>query len=155
METRHEFLSFTLQDDEYGLPILDVRELRGWSPVRKVPNSPDYFKGVWEIRGEYLPIIDLKMRLGLGKTELTDVTVVVVLSDGQGNPFGIMVDAVSEVYPLSDEAIKAPPKVSMGVDQRFIRGLASVQAGHLILLNMEALLDVEKLSELTQHESWV
>ena len=65
-----EFLSFVLGDDEYGVPILDVREVRGWSSVREVPNSPDYMLGVLEIRGEYVPIVDLRSRFGLPPAQI-------------------------------------------------------------------------------------
>ncbi len=105
MDTQ-EFLSFILENDEYGVPILDVREVRGWSCVREVPNSPDYMKGVLEIRGEYVPIVDLRMRFSLPPAEINSTTVVIVLNDPNMQPLGIIVDAVSEVYDLTDEDIK-------------------------------------------------
>ncbi|RTZ17917.1 purine-binding chemotaxis protein CheW [Vibrio aquaticus] len=150
-----EFLSFVLENEEYGVPILDVREVRGWSAVREIPNSPDYMKGVLEIRGEYIPIVDLRMRFGLSPADIGATTVVIVLNDGQSNPLGIIVDGVSEVYPLSEEQIKAPPTVSNEVKQDYVRGIASVTNGHLILIDLEALFDISELSVPNQvEESW-
>lgn len=155
MVITQEFLSFVLENEEYGVPILDVREVRGWNAVREIPNSPDYMKGVLEIRGEYIPIVDLRMRFGLSPAEIGPTTVVIVLNDGQSNPLGIIVDGVSEVYPLSDEQIKAPPTVSNEVKQGYVRGIASVTNGHLILIDLEALFDISELSVPNQvEESW-
>jgi len=78
-----EYLSFILEDEEYAVPILDVREVRGWSEVRSVPNSPNYLKGVLEIRGEYVPIVDLRMRFNLTPSVINHTTVVIVLNDEQ------------------------------------------------------------------------
>ncbi|NOH72040.1 purine-binding chemotaxis protein CheW [Vibrio pectenicida] len=147
-----EFLSFILGEDEYGVPILDVREVRGWGAVREVPNSPSYMLGVLEIRGEYVPIVDLRARFGLPPAEISSTTVVIVLNDAQMHPLGIIVDGVSEVYPLTDEQIKPAPHVSRSVDHGFIRGIASVENGHLILIKLEALFDVAELAELDQKE---
>ncbi|AIS57876.1 chemotaxis protein CheW [Vibrio coralliilyticus] len=150
-----EFLSFVLGDDEYGVPILDVREVRGWSSVREVPNSPDYMLGVLEIRGEYVPIVDLRSRFGLPPAQISATTVVIVLNDAEMHPLGIIVDGVSEVYPLTDEQIKPAPHVSHSVDHSYIRGIASVENGHLILIKLEALFDVSELVVPDQNEeSW-
>ncbi|WCE31364.1 chemotaxis protein CheW [Vibrio sp. SCSIO 43137] len=140
-----EFLSFVLGEEEYGVPILDVREVRGWSAVRQVPYSPDYMAGVLEIRGEYVPIVDLRHRFGLTPAKISATTVVVVLNNTEMYPLGIIVDGVSEVYPLTDEQIKPPPPVSGGFDIGFIRGIARVENGDLILINMDALFDYKQL----------
>ncbi len=150
-----EFLSFLLGDEEYGVPILDVREVRGWSAVREVPNSPDFMLGLLEIRGEYVPIVDIRARFGLSLAEIGATTVVIVLNDAQMHPLGIIVDGVSEVYPLTDEQIKPAPHVSDSVDHSYIRGIASVENGHLILIKLEALFDVSELAVPDQtEESW-
>ena len=86
-----EFLSFILEEEEYGVPILDVREVRGWSEVREVPNSPEYLLGVLEIRGEYIPIVDLRMRFNLTPAAIGATTVVIVLNDAEKHPLGIIV----------------------------------------------------------------
>ncbi|NVD08636.1 purine-binding chemotaxis protein CheW [Vibrio sp. JPW-9-11-11] len=150
-----EFLSFVLEGDEYAVPILDVREVRGWTPVRQVPNSPSYMQGVLEIRGEYIPIVDLRLRFGLSPAVINATTVVIVLNDDQRHPLGIIVDGVSEVYSLSREQIKPSPHVSQDVDHSYVQGIASVPNGHLILINMQALFDAAELTQPDQlQESW-
>ncbi|MCZ4292998.1 chemotaxis protein CheW [Vibrio sinaloensis] len=155
MIATQEFLSFVLEGEEYGVPILDVREVRGWSTVREVPNSPAYMKGVLEIRGEYVPIVDLRMRFGLTPATIGVTTVVIVLNDTHKHPLGIIVDGVSEVYPLTEEQIKPSPHVSSDVDHSYVRGIASVSNGHLVLINLDALFDAAELAVPNQaEESW-
>ena len=155
MIATQEFLSFLLEGEEYGVPILDVREVRGWNTVREVPNSPAYMKGVLEIRGEYVPIVDLRMRFGLAPATISVTTVVIVLNDAQHQPLGIIVDGVSEVYPLTEEQIKPSPHVSSDVDHSYVRGIASVSNGHLVLINLDALFDAAELVVPDQaEESW-
>jgi len=122
-----EYLSFVVDDDEYGVPILDVREVRGWSDVRKVPNAPAYLVGVLEIRGEYVPVADLRVRFHLPPSHISNTTVVVVL-------------------------IKPPPQ-TMKMEQRYIKGLAATSNGHLIIINLEALFDVAELTRTTVEEA--
>ncbi|WP_295899073.1 chemotaxis protein CheW [uncultured Vibrio sp.] len=150
---KQEFLSFVLADEEYGVPILDVREVRGWNAVREVPNSPDYLHGLLDIRGEYVPIVDLRMRFNLSPAEICATTVVIVLNDANKHPLGVIVDAVSEVYDLSDEQIKPAPHVSVTVDQSYIKGIAAVESGHLILINLEALFDIKELNNTSVEEA--
>lgn len=85
---QREFLSFVLDDEEYGIPILEVREVRGWSPVRILPNAPPFVIGLLDIRGEYIPIVDLKRRLGLVPVEINATTVVVVINAANQQPLG-------------------------------------------------------------------
>ncbi|MEZ8823924.1 chemotaxis protein CheW [Vibrio amylolyticus] len=150
---KQEFLSFVLEDEEYGVPILDVREVRGWNAVREVPNSPDYLHGLLDIRGEYVPIVDLRMRFNLPPAVICSTTVVIVLNDANKHPLGVIVDAVSEVYDLSDEEIKPAPHVSVTVDQSYIKGIAAVESGHLILIKLEALFDIKELNNTSVEEA--
>jgi purine-binding chemotaxis protein CheW len=143
--TTDEYLSFIVDEEEYGVPILDVREVRGWTPVREVPSSPDFMLGVLEIRGEYVPIVDLRQRFNLDKATIDATTVVVVLNDAEMVPLGVIVDGVSEVYPLIEEQIKPPPALSTSTERAFIKGIAQVPNGELILLNMEALFERSEL----------
>ncbi|ELP5726914.1 purine-binding chemotaxis protein CheW [Vibrio vulnificus] len=149
---QQEYLSFVVDNDEYGVPILDVREVRGWSAVRKVPNAPKYLVGVLEIRGEYVPVADLRVRFNLSPSEIGNTTVVVVLNDVQHNPLGIIVDAVAEVYALDEGEIKPPPQ-TMRMEQRYIKGLAATANGHLMIINLEALFDVAELTRTTVEEA--
>ncbi|NAX17271.1 MULTISPECIES: chemotaxis protein CheW [unclassified Vibrio] len=144
---KQEFLSFVLDNDEYAVPILEVREVRGWSDVRSVPNAPDYLVGLLNIRGEYVPIVDLRIRFRLPPAQIGATTVVIVLNDAQRNPLGIIVDGVSEVYDLAAEEIKPVPALSTTVEPQFMKGIASVANGHLILINIETLFDVPGLNQ--------
>jgi purine-binding chemotaxis protein CheW len=150
---KQEFLSFVLADEEYGVPILDVREVRGWNAVREVPNSPEYLHGLLDIRGEYVPIVDLRMRFNLSPAIICATTVVIVLNDANNHPLGVIVDAVSEVYDLAEEQIKPAPHVSITVEQSYIKGIAAVESGHLILINLEALFDIKELNNSSVEEA--
>ncbi|WP_394246600.1 chemotaxis protein CheW [Vibrio profundi] len=148
-----EYLSFILENEEYAVPILDVREVRGWNQVRSVPNSPEYLLGVLEIRGEYVPIVDLRMRFNLTPAVINATTVVIVLNDANKHPLGIIVDAVAEVYALEPTAIKPAPHMSLTLDESYIKGIASEANGHLIIINLEALFDVQELTNSSVEEA--
>ncbi|WP_394201310.1 chemotaxis protein CheW [Shewanella waksmanii] len=140
-----EFLSFMVAGEEYGVPILDVREVRGWTDVRDIPNAPEFVRGVLNIRGEYVPIVDLRARLGFDPANLSPTTVVVVLSDSARNPLGIIVDAVAEVYQLTPEELKPPPS-TLEHKVKYVQSLASIEGRELIVMMMSALFDFEALN---------
>ncbi|WP_028023036.1 chemotaxis protein CheW [Enterovibrio calviensis] len=144
-----EYLSFLIDDEEYGLNILDVKEVRGWSEIRKLPNSESYLLGVLELRGEYIPIIDLRQRFNMSPSVLSKTTVVVIVRNEQGQSLGIIVDAVAEVYQLSASQIKTAPSF-VKIDERFIEGIASVSGNHVVLIQLERLFDFDVLHEVTQ-----
>ncbi|MEZ8144433.1 chemotaxis protein CheW [Enterovibrio norvegicus FF-33] len=144
-----EYLSFMIDDEEYGLNILDVKEVRGWSDIRKLPNSESYLLGVLELRGEYIPIIDLRQRFNMPPSVLSKTTVVVIVRNAEGQSLGIIVDAVAEVYQLSASQIKAAPGF-VKIDERFIEGIASVSGNHVVLIQLERLFDFDVLHEVTQ-----
>lgn len=144
-----EYLSFLIEDEEYGLNILDVKEVRGWSDVRKLPNSASYLLGVLELRGEYIPIVDLRQRFNMSPSVLGKTTVVVIVKNGSGQSLGIIVDAVAEVYQLSAKQIKSAPGYAK-VDERFIEGIASINGKHVVLIHLENLFDFDELQEVAQ-----
>ncbi len=144
-----EYLSFLIEDEEYGLNILDVKEVRGWSDVRKLPNSASYLLGVLELRGEYIPIVDLRQRFNMSPSVLGKTTVVVIVKNGSGQSLGIIVDAVAEVYQLSAKQIKSAPGYAK-VDERFIEGIASIDGKHVVLIHLENLFDFDELQEVAQ-----
>ncbi|MBV7297851.1 chemotaxis protein CheW [Enterovibrio paralichthyis] len=144
-----EYLSFLIEDEEYGLNILDVKEVRGWSDVRKLPNSASYLLGVLELRGEYIPIVDLRQRFNMSPSVLGKTTVVVIVKNGSGQSLGIIVDAVAEVYQLSAKQIKSAPGY-VKVDERFIEGIASIDGKHVVLIHLENLFDFDELQEVAQ-----
>ncbi len=146
-----EFLSFLIDDEEYGVNILDVKEVRGWSDVRKLPNSESYLLGVLELRGEYIPIVDLRQRFNMEPAILCSTTVVVIVRNEEGQSLGIIVDAVAEVYQLSAGQIKAAPGY-VKIDERFIEGIASVNGKHVVLIQLDTLFDFDELHEVAQPE---
>ncbi|ENM5741827.1 chemotaxis protein CheW [Vibrio metoecus] len=150
---QREFLSFILDDEEYGIPILEVREVRGWSPVRVIPNAPPFVIGLLDIRGEYIPILDLKRRLGLVPVEINATTVVVVINAANQQPLGLIVDAVAEVYALSEQEIKRAPSISTVIGNQYVKGIAAIKNRHLVLIDIDALFDVEALNLSSTAES--
>jgi purine-binding chemotaxis protein CheW len=131
-------LTFSLAGEEYGLDILAVREIRGWTPVTRIPQLPAHLLGVLNLRGSIVPVMDMRLRFGLERDGYGEGTVVVIVKAGERS-FGIVVDAVSDVIELDHAAIRPVPDMGVVVDTRFLRGLAA-HAGRLVML-----LDVEKL----------
>jgi len=147
-----QFLTFTLDGEEYGVEILRVQEIKGWMPVTRVPNTPDYMQGVLNLRGTIVPIVDLRMRFRLEKAEYTPVTVVIVLTvmDGERRrTLGVVVDGVSDVVTVDRADLKPPPDFGTSVDTDFIDGIATVDDKMIMLLDIDRLLTSEELQDLT------
>jgi len=146
-----QFLSFTLGGEEYGVDILRVQEIRSWEPVSRIPNVPSYEKGVVNLRGAIVPIVDLRERFGLGHVEYTPLTVVVVLQTqteaGQTRIMGVVVDSVSDVVDVDKKTIQDAPNFGTKVSTEFINGLASVNERMVMLLDVEKLLKLEVLDD--------
>jgi len=152
-----EYLTFMVESEEYGVDILCVQEIRGWQPVRKIPNTPPYVRGVINLRGTIVPIIDMRERFGFDLKEYSATTVVIVLrslksiKDGTNdeNIIGVVVDAVSEVYDLKLDQIKDAPDFGSNIDTRFIKGLADVDKKLVVLLDLDKFLNFEELHSLS------
>jgi purine-binding chemotaxis protein CheW len=143
-----QYLSFALGTEEYGVDILRVQEIRSWEPVSRIPNVPFYEKGVVNLRGSIVPIIDLREKLYLKFTEYTPLTVVVVLQTSDGNKtrtMGVVVDSVSDVITVNKTKIQDAPDFGQKVDNEFINGLVSVNERMVILLDVDKLLKLEEL----------
>jgi len=156
MNDEQEYLTFLLHGEEFGIDILCVQEIRVWSSVTELPNKPDYLKGVINLRGVIIPIVDLRQRFGLAKLEYNEQTVTIILKghNGQKNMVvGIVVDAVSEVYKFNKKAISKAPAFGNKIDNCFLKGLASVENKLIILLESKALLDEDELYTFTESES--
>ncbi|MCF6202625.1 MAG: chemotaxis protein CheW [Methylococcaceae bacterium] len=151
IENLVQFLSFTLGDEEYGVDILSVQEIRSWEPVSRIPNVPDYEKGVVNLRGAIVPIIDLRERFGLGHLEYSPLTVVVVLQmqtkEGQARVMGVVVDSVSDVIDVDKKTIQDAPNFGTKVSTEFINGLASVNDRMVMILDVEKLLKLDDLGD--------
>lgn len=151
--TGDEYLTFTLASEEYGVDILRVQELRGWEPVTRVPNSPDYVKGVLNLRGAIVPVIDLRVRFNLPVEEYSSLTVVIVLSvkdkkDDHERIISVVVDEISDVVKAKLSDIQATPKFGSVLDVEYISGLADAGGKMLMLLNVDTMLSVSDMKQL-------
>jgi len=147
-ENAAQYLSFTLNDEEYGVDILRVQEIRSWEPVSRIPNVPHYEKGVVNLRGSIVPIIDLREKLCIKFTEYTYLTVVVVLQtndDNKTRTMGVVVDSVSDVITLDKTKIQGAPDFGTKISSEFINGLVTVNDRMVILLDVDKLLKLEDL----------
>lgn len=138
----NEFLTFTLGDEEYGVDILKVQEIRGYDTVTKIPDAPDYIKGVINLRGTIVPVIDLRIKFKLGKVEYNTFTVMIILNVAK-RVVGIVVDGVSDVMALTPDQVRPPPEMGGGdasSSSNFITGLGTLDDRMLILVDIEKLL---------------
>lgn len=140
-----QYLTFVMDSEEYGIEILSVQEIRGWEPMTAIPNAPDYVKGVINLRGTVVPVIDLRLRFQLPKVDYSEVTVVVivkVLISGHEKIMGIVVDAVSDVYSLNKDEAAQTPAVGDMANKEFIDGLINVGDKMVVLLDLNKVLDI-------------
>jgi purine-binding chemotaxis protein CheW len=135
----NEFLTFTLGSEEYGIDILKVQEIRGYDAITHVANMPAFIKGVVNLRGNIVPIIDLRIKFRLGKVEYNEFTVVIIVNVS-GRVMGVVVDSVSDVITLANEQIKPAPSFSAGAETSYVIGLGSLDDRMLILTDIECLL---------------
>ncbi len=147
-----QVLTFVLGAETYGVDILRVQEIRGWSVVTKIPQSPPHVLGVLNLRGSIVPIVDLRMRLNLERAEYTAVTVIIVLSVVSGanrRDFGVVVDGVSDVVDVSESSVRPPPDLGARAATAYIRGLVPVAERMVVLLDIDRLIgsDLESLAE--------
>ncbi len=134
-----EFLTFTLGKEEYGIEILKVQEIRSYEQVTTIANAPEFIKGVVNLRGIIVPIVDMRIKFNLGKAEYNELTVVIVLNVA-GRVVGMVVDGVSDVIQLAAEQIRPAPDFSSSFDIRYITGLGTVDERMLILVDIERLM---------------
>ena len=140
-----EFLTFTLGSEEYGMDILKVQEIRGYDAVTTIANTPDFIKGVINLRGTIVPIVDLRIKFHLGTVEYNQLTVVIILNLGH-RVVGIVVDSVSDVLALTPEQIRPTPDLSAGLDTQYITGLGTVGERMLILVDIEKLMSSHEMA---------
>ena len=134
-----QFLTLRLGGEDYAIDILRVQEIRSYEAPTRMVNAPAFIKGVINLRGVIVPIVDLRLKLHIEPVAYDDFTVVIILNV-RGTVLGAVVDAVSDVVTLSADAIKPAPQFEAALDSRFITGLASVAERMLIVINMDALL---------------
>lgn len=142
-----QYLTFILGNEHYGIDILTVKEIRGWEPPTRIPRSPKHVKGVTNLRGLIVPIIDLREQFQIGETTYSPTTVVIVLSlnnNTNQRTMGFVVDAVSDVLNAEAENIKKPSAFYGNVDESYIEGLVNVGDNVVTILKVEQLLSLDE-----------
>lgn len=134
-----EFLTFRLGDEEYGVDILKVQEIRGYDRVTSIAHAPSFVKGVINLRGLIVPIVDLRIKFQLGRVEYNAFTVVIILNVAN-RVVGMVVDSVSDVITLAPEAVRSAPQLGAAVDTTYILGLGSLDERMIILVDIERLM---------------
>lgn len=140
-----EYLSFVLGNEEYGIEILKVQEIRGYDAVTPIANTPAFIKGVINLRGSIVPIIDLRLRFNLGKAEYNEFTVVIILNLS-GRVVGIVVDGVSDVMALTASQVRPVPELVATIDTKYLVGLGTVDDRMLILVDIERLMSSQEMA---------
>jgi purine-binding chemotaxis protein CheW len=140
-----EYLSFLLGREEYGIEILKVQEIRGYDAVTQIPNTPIFIKGVVNLRGKIVPIVDLRIKFNLENIEYNEFTVVIVLNFS-GRIMGVVVDGVSDVIALNQAQIEPMPSLVTGIDTQYIIGLATYEERMLILVAIEQLMNSQEMA---------
>ena len=146
---RQEFLSFTLGKEEYGIEILKVQEIRSYEQPTTIANAPAFIKGVVNLRGIIVPIVDMRVKFNLASAEYNDLTVVIVLNVA-GRVVGMVVDAVSDVISLAAGQIRPAPDFSSSFDVKYITGLGTVDERMLILVDIEKLMSGSDMALMDQ-----
>ena len=140
MQGGNEYLTFTLGKEEYGIEILKVQEIRGYEAVTRIANAPEFIKGVVNLRGIIVPILDMRIKFNLGQAEYNQFTVVIILNVA-GRVVGMVVDSVSDVIQLTAEQIRPAPDFSSATfDTKYITGLGTIDRRMLILVDIEQLM---------------
>jgi purine-binding chemotaxis protein CheW len=134
-----QFLTFTVGKEEFGVDIMMVREVKGWSETTRLPNSPEHLRGVLNLRGIIIPIFDLRARFGGGLTEANEKNVVVIIAVSN-RTLGILVDTVSDILTVGSSEIKPSPETNTGQNEKFVSGLIAVEGRMVVLLDIEMLL---------------
>lgn len=140
-----EYLTFRLGDEEYGVDILRVQEIRSYDPVTRIANAPGFIKGVINLRGNIVPIVDMRVRLQLGLAAYDPTTVVIILNVDT-RTVGVVVDGVSDVVALKPEELRPPPELGGALDTRYVTGLGALEDRMLILIDIESLINEDILN---------
>jgi purine-binding chemotaxis protein CheW len=139
-----EFLTFVLGKETYALDVMTVKEIRGYQPVTKLANAPDFVKGVLNLRGDIVPIIDLRIKFAVGEATYNDFTIVIMLNIGE-RVVGIVVDEVSDVIKVAAQEVKPPPEFGVVFDSSYLYGLTTIDQQMIILINIESLISSDEL----------
>ncbi len=151
--TDEQYLTFVMGIEEYGVEILRVQEICGWQVPTKLPNTPNYLKGVINLRGTIVPVVDLRVRFHFAEPTydvLTVIVVVKVVTEDKTRVIGLVVDAVSDVHTIPQTRVQAVSEVGTSIDVEYLQGVSNVNNKMIILLNIDRLLDVKDIPETTK-----
>ncbi|GAA4417697.1 chemotaxis protein CheW [Acidovorax lacteus] len=146
-----EYLTFRLDQEEYGIDILKVQEIRGYEPPTRIANAPEFIKGVVNLRGTIIPIVDMRLKFNCAQADYNSFTVVIILNL-RSRVVGIVVDSVSDVMELTQDNIRIAPDIESAIDNSCILGLGSVGDRMLILLDIEKLMSSADMGLVSVHE---
>ncbi|MCG3420312.1 chemotaxis protein CheW [Oceanobacillus jordanicus] len=149
MKDVRKFIVFTLKNQSYGVDVSQVHSIERLQKVTEVPRTASFIKGVIYLRGNTIPVIDLRERLWIGQTDTTDESRFLIV-EIKGMQVGLLVDAANEVLDIGAEAIEPPPEMIAGVEARYLEGVAKLKDELLILLDLEHILDMEEVQEVKQ-----
>ena len=148
-KTASEYLTFTLGKEEYGIDILKVQEIRGYDAVTHIANAPEFIKGVVNLRGVIVPIVDMRIKFKLSEPTYNEFTVVIIMNVLE-RIIGMVVDGVSDVVALNPEQIKAAPEMGSSMDTDYITGLGTLNDQMVILVDIERLMSSEEMQVMEQ-----
>ena len=151
VEREGKYLTFTLAEEEYGIGILKIKEIIGMMPITTVPQTPEFVKGVINLRGKVIPVIDLRLRFGMDAIDYTERTCIIVVEiEGESGTvmIGIVVDAVSEVLNIKGDDIEDTPTFGTKLNTDYILGMAKMEGGVKILLDIDRVLSAEEIADL-------
>jgi purine-binding chemotaxis protein CheW len=137
-----QFISFAIGDDQYGVDIMAVREIKGWSEITHLPKQPDYVRGVLNLRGVIVPIIDLRCRFGQGLTEATPLHIVIIVQAGL-RTVGLLADRVLDIVSLEASQIQSVPRIARGARVDFLSGLVTVDNAMIAIIDLPNLLALQ------------
>ncbi len=144
MKQQQDFLTFTLGDESYAIDILAVKEIRGYEAVTKIANAPNFIKGVINLRGDIVPIVDMRIKFNVGTVSYDEFTIVILLNI-HNRILGIVVDSVSDVVSLEKEQLKPPPEFGVAFNSRYLLGLAPVGEQMIIVVDIEELVSSDEM----------
>ena len=150
-----KYLTFRLGEEDYGLEILKVQEIIGMQEITKIPRTPDFVKGVINLRGKVIPVLDLRLKFGMAEADVSRKTCIIVVQVQQVEAkviMGIVVDEVSEVLDISDREIEPPPAFGTRVDTDFILGMAKTENAVKILLDLDRVLTRQEIADISSNQ---
>lgn len=141
---KRQYITFTIGEEEYGVDIMAVREIKAWTETTHLPNTPEFMRGVLNLRGLIVPIFDLRCRFGMGLTETTSMHVVIIVQV-EKRMVGMLVDTVSDILSISEDAIQDVPKMDRNIDDEYLSGLVTVKERMVALLDAGLLFNPQSI----------